>query len=71
MPVLRREDDYCIECSSDGQAFSQMRVCHMPAAADEISFGIYACSTRRVLIHSYFLGYEDRWECMQSSTANN
>ena len=40
----RREDDYCIECSSDGQAFSQMRVCHMPAAADEISFGIYACS---------------------------
>ena len=40
----RREDDYCIECSSDGQAFSQMRVCHMPVAADEISFGIYACS---------------------------
>ena len=40
----RREDDYCIECSSDGQAFSQMRVCHMPAAADEISFGLYACS---------------------------
>ncbi len=31
----RREDDYCIECSSDGQTFSQMRVCHMPAAADE------------------------------------
>ena len=40
----RREDDYCIECSTDGQTFSQMRVCHMPAAADEISFGIYACS---------------------------
>ena len=40
----RREDDYCIECSTDGQAFSQMRVCHMPAAADEISFGLYACS---------------------------
>ena len=40
----RREDDYCIECSSDGLVFSQMRVCHMPAAVDEISFGIYACS---------------------------
>ena len=26
------------------ETFSQMRVCHMPAAADEISFGIYACS---------------------------
>ena len=40
----RREDDYCIECSQDGVNFSQMRICHMYAAADEISFGIYACS---------------------------
>ena len=40
----RREDDYCIECSANGQDFSQMRICHMPAAAEEISFGIYACS---------------------------
>ena len=40
----RREDDYCIECSTDGEKFSQMRICHMYAGADEISFGIYACS---------------------------
>ena len=40
----RREDDYCIECSTDGKNFSQMLICHMYAAADEISFGIYACS---------------------------
>ena len=40
----RREDDYCIECSTDGNEFSQMRICHMYAGADEISFGIYACS---------------------------
>ena len=40
----RRADDYCIECSQDGVNFSQMRICHMYAAADEISFGIYACS---------------------------
>ena len=40
----RREDDFCIECSTDGVTFSQMRVCHMYAAADEICFGIYACS---------------------------
>ena len=40
----RREDDYCIECSSNGVDFSQMRICHMPAGAEEISFGIYACS---------------------------
>ena len=26
--LSRREDDYCIECSYDGEKFSQMRVCH-------------------------------------------
>ena len=40
----RRADDYCIECSADGVNFSQMRICHMYAGADEISFGVYACS---------------------------
>jgi regulation of enolase protein 1 (concanavalin A-like superfamily) len=40
----RRADDYCIECSSDGENFSQMRICHMYKGADQISFGIYACS---------------------------
>ena len=40
----RRADDYCIECSTDGVNFSQMRICHMYAAGDEISFGIYSCS---------------------------
>ena len=27
----RRADDYCIECSTDGVNFSQMRICHFPA----------------------------------------
>ena len=40
----RRADDYCIECSTDGENFSQMRICHMYKGADLISFGIYACS---------------------------
>lgn len=40
----RREDDFCIECSTDGKNFSQMRICHMFSAIDEIRFGIYACS---------------------------
>ena len=42
--LSRREDDFCIECSTNGVDFSQMRVCHMYAATDEIRFGIYACS---------------------------
>ncbi len=40
----RREDDYCIECSADGTAFSQMRICHMHQGKGKIRFGIYACS---------------------------
>ncbi len=42
--LSRREDDFCIECSPDGIAFSQMRVCHMWEAVGEVRFGVYACS---------------------------
>ena len=42
--LSRREDDYCIECSADGEHFSQMRVCHMHRGGGKIRFGIYACS---------------------------
>ena len=40
----RREDDYCIECSPDGENFNQMRVCHMLKGDGKIRFGVYACS---------------------------
>lgn len=40
----RREDDYCIECSRDGETFSQMRICHMHKGDGKIRFGVYACS---------------------------
>ena len=40
----RREDDYCIECSSDGVIYKQMRICHMWKGNGTITFGIYACS---------------------------
>lgn len=42
--LSRRESDYCLECSVDGVNFKQMRICHMWKGADEIQFGIYACS---------------------------
>ena len=40
----RREDDYRIECSSDGSSWQQMRVCHLHEGAGEVRVGIYACS---------------------------
>lgn len=42
----RREDDYCIECSTDGVHYNQMRICHMWNGAGTIRFGIYACSPK-------------------------
>ena len=42
--LSRREDDYCIECSPDGEMWRQMRVCHMHEGGGRIRFGIYAWS---------------------------
>lgn len=42
--LSRREDDFKIENSVDGIHFSQMRICHLTKATNEIQFGIYACS---------------------------
>ena len=42
--LSRREDDYCVECSPDGAAWQQMRVCHLHEGGGAIRFGVYACS---------------------------
>lgn len=42
--LSRREDDFRLECSEDGQTFKQMRICHMDQAVGQVRFGVYACS---------------------------
>ena len=42
--LSRRDDDFCIENSTDGIHFKQMRICHMFVVKDVVRFGIYACS---------------------------
>ena len=54
----RREDDYCIECSQDGEHFTQMRVCHMWEGAGKIRFGIYACSPEDSSFKAVFTNLE-------------
>lgn len=56
--LSRRESDYCIECSEDGIHFKQMRICHMLEGAEEIRFGIYACSPEES-------SFEARFSCME------
>ena len=62
----RREDDFCIECSEDGINFSQMRVCHMWEAVNEICFGLYACSPENSSFKATFT-YMDITECKWSA----
>lgn len=59
----RREDDYCVECSMDGQTFSQMRICHMWKGAEKIRFGIYACSPENSSFRAVFTDMQIT-ECM-------
>jgi hypothetical protein len=56
--LSRRENDFCIECSDDGVHFSQMRVCHVCDAVDEIQFGIYACSPENSSFKATFRNME-------------
>lgn len=42
--LSRRNNDFCIENSYDGQIYKQMRIFHLFQADDEINLGIYACS---------------------------
>ena len=56
--LSRREDDYCIECSADGENFSQMRICHMHRGGGKIRFGIYACSPEDSSFRAVFTNME-------------
>lgn len=61
--LSRRESDYCIECSTDGIAFQQMRICHLWEGDGEISFGIYACSPEEGSFQAEFTNMQIT-ECM-------
>lgn len=56
--LSRRESDYCLECSLDGEDFKQMRICHLHEGGGEISFGVYACSPERSSFKATFTGME-------------
>ena len=56
--LSRRNNDFCIENSTDGKKFKQMRICHLDKADDEISFGIYACSPENSSFRAKFTDME-------------
>lgn len=56
--LSRREDDYRVECSPDGQRFTQMRICHMAKGRGNIRFGLYACSPEDSSFKAVFTNME-------------
>ena len=57
--LSRRESDFCIECSEDGEVFRQMRICHLTAAGTgKITFGVYACSPEQSSCQARFSRFE-------------
>lgn len=56
--LSRREDDFCIECSTDGEDWKQMRICHLHEGAGKIAFGVYACSPERSSFKATFTHME-------------
>ncbi|MBR5570361.1 MAG: DUF1349 domain-containing protein [Oscillospiraceae bacterium] len=56
--LSRRESDYCIECSTDGRDWKQMRICHLHEGAGKIAFGVYACSPERSSFKATFTHME-------------
>ena len=54
----RRDDDFCIESSTDGVHFKQMRICHMFNVKDTIRFGVYACSPENSSFKATFTNME-------------
>lgn len=56
--LSRRGDDFCIENSTDGVKFKQMRICHMFNVKDKIQFGIYACSAENSSFKATFTDME-------------
>ena len=56
--LSRRDDDFCIENSTDGKNFKQMRICHMFNVKNKIQFGIYACSAENSSFRAVFTDME-------------
>ena len=56
--LSRRGDDFCVENSTDGVNFKQMRICHLFKATDKITFGIYACSAEDSSFKAVFTDME-------------
>lgn len=64
--LSRRNSDFCVECSTDGRAYHQMRIFHLAQGGGTISFGLYACSPGQSSFSAVFTEMRMS-ECMWSA----
>lgn len=56
--VSRRELDFCLESSTDGVVFKQMRIFHLFEAKNDVNLGLYACSPGQSSFTARFSEFE-------------
>ena len=52
--LSRRESDFCVENSWDGETYRQMRIAHLFAGGGNIQIGMYACSPEQSSFRAVF-----------------
>lgn len=56
--LSRRDHDFCIENSSDGNVYHQMRIFHMHNPLRTSRIGVYACSPKKSSFKAIFSNFE-------------
>ena len=56
--LSRRGEDFCVETSSNGNNYEQIRICHVGKATQAIRFGVYACSPEDGTFKAQFTEFE-------------
>ncbi len=56
--ISRRENDFCLENSVDGEKFKQLRIFHLFEANEEINIGLIACSPKESSFKAVFSNIE-------------
>ena len=54
--LSRRESDFLVESSADGETYAQMRVAHLCAGGGAVNVGLYACSPEQSSFPALFTG---------------
>ena len=56
--LSRRDNDFCVETSTNGKDFAYIRIAHMFSVDETVNFGLYACSPEDGTFKAVFTNFE-------------